>query len=73
MTAGNNQASSLTTWHGPTDLKLISSDTVKTTIIKFTLQDGSVDLQPASFGLTAARTNGITLRASFDDKIIKLA
>ena len=42
MMAGNNQAYSLTTWNGPADLKLMSCDTVKTTIIKFTLQDGPV-------------------------------
>ena len=63
MTAGNNQAYSLTTWHGPANLKLMSCDTVKTKIIEFTLQDGPVDLQSAGFGLTAARTNGVTLRA----------
>ena len=52
------------------DLKLMSCATVKTTILEFTLQEGPVDLQPAGFGLTAARTDGVTLRASVNGKIM---
>ena len=73
LMAGNNQAYNLTTWNGPANLNLMSCDTVKTTIIKITLQEGPVDLQPAGCGLPSARTNGVTSRALVDVKIMKLA
>ena len=73
MAQGNNQAYNLTTWHGQHDLKLLSSDMVKTTIIKITLQERLIDLQSAGFGLTSACTDSVTLRALVDDKIMKLA
>ena len=73
MTGGNNQAYYLTTWHGTANLKGMSCDEVKTDIIEITLQDGPIDLQPAAFGLTSARTDGIVLRTVVDSKIMKLA
>ena len=51
----------------------MSFDMVKTTILKITLQEGPVDLQPAGFELTSSLTNGVTLRALVDNKIMKLA
>ena len=72
LMAGNNQAYNLTTWHGPANPKLMSCDTFKTTIIEIALQEGPIDLQPAGFGSTSARANGVTLRALVDKKIMKL-
>jgi len=73
VTGGNNQAYNLTTWQGTANLKGMSCNEVKTDILDITLQDGPVDLQPAAFGLTAARTDGLVLNSVVDSKIIKLA
>ena len=71
--AGNNQAYNLTTWHGTVNLKGMPRDKVQRDILNIILQDGPVDLQPAAFGLTSARTNGIVLRTAVNNKIMKLA
>ena len=73
VTGGNNQAYNLTTWQGTANLKGMSCDKVKTGILDITFQEGPVDLQPAAFGLTASRTDGIVLRSVVDSKIMKLA
>ena len=73
MLSGNNQAYNLTTWQGTANLKGMSCNEVKTDILDITLQDGPVDLQPAAFGLTAARTDGLVLNSVVDSKIMKLA
>ena len=59
MNTGTNQAYNLTNWRGTANLKEMSCDAAKTDILDITLQDGPVDLQPAAFGLTSARTKGI--------------
>jgi hypothetical protein len=73
MNTGTNQAYNLTTWQGHANLKVLSCETVKTDILDITFQDGRVDLQPAAFGLTSARTKGTVLESSIDSKIMKLA
>jgi hypothetical protein len=73
MNTGNNQAYNLTTWQGPANLKSMSFDEVKTNILDITLQNGPVDLLPAAFGLTSARTEGTVLGPLIDNKIMKLA
>ncbi len=73
MNAGTSQAYNLTTWQGHENLKVLSCDLVKTDILEVSLQDGPVDLQPAAFGLTSARTKGTVLGSSINSKIMKLA
>jgi hypothetical protein len=73
MTNGNNVAYNLMTFHGATDLCTLSPANVKAQILNATLQDGPVELQPASFGLTNARTNGTALRMEIKSKILGLA
>ena len=73
MTNGNNIAYSLMTYHGAANLKSLSSSDVKAQILNVTLQDGPVELQPASFRLTNARTDGGVLRVKIKSKILQLA
>ena len=73
VTAGNNQAYNLTTWHGTANIKGMPRNEVQRDIIDITLQEGPVDLQPAAFGLTSDCTDGIVLRTAVNKKIIKLA
>ncbi len=73
MTNGNNVAYNLMTFHGAADLRTLSPADVKTQILDATLQDGPVELQPVSFGLTNARTDGKLLRAEINEKILRLA
>jgi hypothetical protein len=73
MNAGTSQAYNLTTWQGHENLKVLSCELVKTDILEVTLQDRPLDLQPAAFGLTSARTEGTVLGSSIDSKIMKLA
>jgi hypothetical protein len=61
MANGNDVAYSFMTYHGVNNLKTLSPEDVKARILNITLQDGPVDLQPADFGLTKSRTNGVTL------------
>jgi len=46
---------------------------VQDDILAQTLQDGPYDLQPASFNLTTARTDGTALRSEIEGKILRLA
>ncbi len=61
------------TFHGPDDLCTLSPAKVKEQLLDKTLQDGPVELMPASFGLTTARTSGTALRTEIDQKILRLA
>jgi hypothetical protein len=61
------------TFLGATDLCTLSPADVKAQILNATLQDGPVELQPASFGLTNARTNGTALQMEIKSKILRLA
>ncbi len=69
MVDGSNVAYNLMTFHGATDLQTLSPANVKAQILDATLQDGPLELQPASFGLTNARTTGEALQAEIDSKI----
>ncbi len=63
MVNGNNVAYNLMTFHSAADLSTLSPAEVKAQILDAMLQDGSVELQPASFGLMHARTTGEALQA----------
>ncbi len=56
MNAGTGTSYNLTTWQGHENLKVLSRKMVKTDILEVTLQDGPVDLLPAAFRPTSART-----------------
>jgi hypothetical protein len=73
MVNGNNVAYNLMTFHGAADLRTLSPANVKAQILDATLQDGPVELQPSSFGLTNARTSDAVLRVEIDSKILQLA
>ena len=59
MTNGAGAAYNLTTFHGTADLRTLTEEQVRAEILDFTLQDGPVELQPASFGVTSARTDSL--------------
>ncbi len=63
----------LTTFHGTADLRTLTEEEVRAEILDYTLQDGPVELQPASFGVTSARTDPLALRAENEGKILRLA
>jgi hypothetical protein len=73
MVNGNNVAYNFMTFHGTADLRTLSPANVKAQILDATLQDGPVELQPASFGLTNARTTGEALQAEINSKTLCLA
>jgi hypothetical protein len=73
MTNGAGGGYNLINFHGAADLRTLSPENVKTQILDATLQDGPVELQPTSFGLTNARTDGKALQADIDDRILRLA
>ena len=57
MTNGIGHVYNLTTFHGVLDLRTLDAQGVQHEITDFTLQDGPVELQAASFGATSARTD----------------
>ena len=69
MTNGAGAAYNLTTFHGTADLRTLTEEQVRAEILDFTLQDGPVELQPTSFGVTSARTDSLALRAEIESKI----
>ncbi len=73
MVNGVGGAYNLVTYHGTDDLCTLTMQQVQTTILDQTLQDGPYDLQPASFNLTMARTDGTALRSKIEGKILRLA
>ena len=73
MTNGAGAAYNLTTFHGTADLRTLTEEQVRAEILDFTLQDGPVELQPASFGVTSARTDSLALCMEIKRKILRLA
>ena len=52
-----------TTFHDTADLCTLTEEEVCTEILDFTLQDGPVELQPASFGITSTQTDSLALKS----------
>jgi hypothetical protein len=73
MRNGNVGGYNLVTYHGPNDLCTLTMQQVQDNILAQTLQDGPYDLQPVSFNLTTARTDGTALRSEIKGKILRLA
>ena len=70
MTNGVGVGYNLVTYHGPGDLPTLTMRQVQDNILAQTLQDGPYDLQPASFNLTTARTDGTALQSEIEGKIL---
>ena len=73
MTNGAGSAYNLTTFHGTEDLRTLTSQEIQAEILDFTLQDGPVELQAASFGATSARTDSFAICTDIQEKILRLA
>jgi hypothetical protein len=73
MINGAGSAYNLTTFHGTADLRTLTKEQVRAEILNFTLQDGPVELQPASFGVTSTHTDSLALCAEIEGKILRLA
>ena len=73
LTNGAGTAYNLTTFHGTADLRTLSSPEVQAQILNYTLQDGPVELQAASFGATGARTESFAIKTEIQEKILRLA
>jgi hypothetical protein len=73
MVNGTGAGYNLVMFHGADDLCTLQSAEVQATILDQTLQDGPYDLQPASFNLTIARTDGASLQSAIEGKILRLA
>jgi hypothetical protein len=71
---GNGSAYNLLTFHGPADLRTMTTADVQALILDVTLQDGPVDLQPSKFNLTSAtRTDSTEMRSDNESRIVRLA
>jgi len=70
LTNGAGTAYNLTTFHGTADLCTLTSQEIQAKILDFTLQDGPVELQAASFGATSARMDSFAIRADIQEKIL---
>jgi hypothetical protein len=73
MTDGNGNAFNLLTFHGPSDICTMSTTEVQAQLLDVTFQDGPVDLQPARFNLSSARTDSSKMRSDIEGMILRLA
>jgi hypothetical protein len=73
MVNGTGGGYNLVMYHGADNLHTLQREEVQATILNQTLQDGPYDLQPASFNLTMARTDGTLLQSEIEGKILRLA
>ena len=73
MTNGDGNTYNLTTFHGTLELCTLDAQGVQREITDFTLQDGPVELQAASFGATSAQTDSSAIRTEIQEKILHLA
>jgi hypothetical protein len=67
---GTGTAYNLLTFHGPSDLRTLSPAEIQAQLLDVTFQDGPVDLQPACFNLSSARTDSTKLRSEIEAKIL---
>jgi hypothetical protein len=73
MTNGQNTAYNLLTFHGASHLHILLTANFQTQILDITFQDGPVNLQPACFNLSTARTNYTKLQSDVKAKKMRLA
>ncbi len=70
MMDGNGNAYNLLTFHGPADICTMSPAKVQAQLLDVTFQDGPVNLQPARFNLSSARTDSTEMWSDIKDKIL---
>jgi hypothetical protein len=70
---GTGTTYNLLTFHWPSDLCTLSPAQVQAQLLDVTFQDGPIDLQPASFNLSSARTDSNKMRLDIEAKILQLA
>jgi hypothetical protein len=73
MTDGIDNAYNLLTFHGPLDIHTMSTAKVQAQLLDVTFQDGPVNLQPAMFNLSSARTDSSKMRSDIKGEILRLA
>ena len=73
MTNGARNTYSITTFMETTNHRTLDSNQIQAKILKYTLQDGPIKLQAASFGATSARTDSISIQNEIQGKILRLA
>jgi hypothetical protein len=70
---GSGVAYNLNSYLGPADLRTLTLEVVRTTILNPVLQDGPVLLEASNFNLQNANTNTSEIGLEIDGKILKLA
>jgi hypothetical protein len=70
---GTGTAYNLLTFHGPGDLRTLSPAEIQAQLLDVRFQDGPVNLQPARFNLSSARSNSTELRSEIEAKILQLS
>jgi hypothetical protein len=66
-------AYNLLTFHGPSNIHTLSPNQVQAQLLNITFQDGPVNLQPARFNLSLARTDSNEMRSDIEARILRLA
>jgi hypothetical protein len=72
MTNGGSKYT-LTTFLGTANLRMLTPQQIQAEILNHTLQDRPVELLPASFGATSARTDPLAIQDEIQGKICCLA
>ncbi len=72
MMDGDGNAYNLLTFHGPADMRTMSSMDVQAQLLDITFQDGPVDPQPSKFNLFSARTDSTDIQSDIKGKILRL-
>jgi hypothetical protein len=70
---GTGTAYNLLTFHGPGDLQTLSPAEIQAQLLDVVFQDGPVDLQPACFDLSSARSNSTELQSDIKAKISRMS
>jgi hypothetical protein len=60
-------------FHGASDLRTLSPTKIQAQLLEVTFQDGLVNLQPARFNLSSARTDSTELCSEIEAKILLLS
>ncbi len=70
---GQHTTYNLLTFHGSSNLRTLSPDQVQAQLLNVTFQDGPVNLQPARFNLSSARTDSNEMWLDIKARILRLA
>jgi hypothetical protein len=67
---GTGTVYNLLMFHRPGDLRTLSPTEIQAQLLDVTFQDGPIDLQPACFNLSSARSNSMQLWSEIEAKIL---